>query len=99
MTVDAKAFDHGSVDYFVYLLSPNLANVIGMTCIGTPNGPSPDGPACEFDGNTTTTRSMTHTIITFLPDAPGNTEITACAVIAGDPPETGDCRTVVVSVS
>jgi hypothetical protein len=98
VTVDAKAFDHGSVDYFVYILSSTPLQVTGMTCIGTPAGPSPDGPSCEYDSNTTTTRAMTDTILTFLADTPGDLEITACAVIAGDPPETGDCRTVDVTV-
>ena len=96
VTVDAKAFNHGGVDYFVYMLAPTFA---AMTCIGTPWGPSPDTPACEYDSNTTTTRSMTHTILTFEAEAPGDTEIAACVVPAGDPPETGDCRTVVVTVS
>jgi hypothetical protein len=99
VTVDAKAFDHGGVEYFVYLLGANVLHVTGMKCVGTPQGPSPDLPACEYDSNTTTTRSMTDTVLTFVADTPGDIELTACAVVAGDAPETGSCRTVVVTVA
>ena len=67
VTVDAKAFDHGGVEYFVYFFTPRLT---ALTCVGTPSGPSPDTPSCEYNAATTTTRFMTHTILSFEPAAP-----------------------------
>jgi len=96
VTVDAKAFDHGGVEYFVYFFTPRLT---ALTCVGTPSGPSPDTPSCEYNAATTTTRFMTHTILSFEPDVPGDTEVTACVVTPDQHPEDGDCRTVVVTAT
>lgn len=60
---EADATDPGSNDYYVEFSMPDgRTDLYSEVCTGTRfDSPSPDTPACEYDDNTTTRTTTTHT--------------------------------------
>lgn len=103
------AEDLASNDYTVTLINPNSPpdlHALGAVCNGTQAGdPSPDGMACEYDNNTTTTSTITKTELTF--EWVGSTGvqfgIEVCAASFTNPPSPfptgGSCVTRTITVA
>jgi hypothetical protein len=107
--MDVFAEDLGSPDYTVTLVTNSLPadlHLQTMRCNGTKsNSPSPDTPACEYDANTTTLRTITETEYQFLWS--GSTNVTfsvqVCAASFTNPPSPfptgGSCVSKAIRVS
>ena len=85
--------DRGSTEYELTFIADwdglHLADG-AVTCEGVASGsPSADGPACEFDSFTTTTRTTTHISGTFgvTASTPKTFSITVCAASFTNPPD------------
>ena len=89
----AGARDRGSTDYeLTFIADWGQLHLDGgsVTCEGVaPDSPSADGPACEFDSFTTTTRTTTHISGTFgvTASTPRTFRITVCAASFTNPPD------------